>query len=46
MTREEQRLRAEAIAMMRMNGWTVLDIAKMLRVRPATVRSAIRRGGK
>lgn len=41
---ETYRLRAEAIAVMKMNGWSVLDIARMLRLRPSTVRSALRRG--
>jgi DNA-directed RNA polymerase specialized sigma24 family protein len=46
MTREEQRLQAEAIALMKMNGWTALDIAKKLRISPATVVSALKRGAK
>lgn len=41
--REASQLRAEAIAVMRMNGWGVLDIARMLRIRPATVRAALGR---
>lgn len=42
MTRDEARLRAEAIAVMRMNGWDVLDIARKLRIPVSTVRNALR----
>lgn len=40
---ETFRLRAEAIAIMRMNGWDVIQIARKLGLRPATVKAALGR---
>jgi lambda repressor-like predicted transcriptional regulator len=41
MSHSERRLRAEAIALMKMNGMSVLDIARKLRLAPSTVRNAM-----